>query len=378
MKKNSIIVGYLAVVLSLVVSCKDIQIAETSQTLATTNNSYVESESSTVECEYSQDLSHLEDAPTIDEYSWPDLQERMDMIPSVQIVRSEQRVSLFVDDSYEVLGEELDSVNEILNSADCVFSDVDITRCDNKVISFNYRVDDMNVYYSRCYDVNGFRLCLNDVVTSRQDVVNRVSDYIDENYNSSIHNISIEQIEDHIMHITEDKWYLDVCSIVFIVDYSYIDNEGVLIYNSIPIHIPYTEINEIMNPNYVVDVCAPIVGEYSQGSFMVDDSTIISTVSQNMNMRQSDIVDIRINGMGAGIYDNGWSCNGICRFIRDYEGDNYLIVYRYEDYEESAESMFMISIYCIDCGELTEEVSINTNIEPSYINSIDELSSYIG
>lgn len=262
----------------------------------------------------------------------------------------------------------------ISNPMAIIDSGISLYRCE----SCNHLSAEENLTIYESQHVNGFRLCLNDVVTSRQDVVNRVSDYIDESYNSNIHNISIEQIEDHIMHITEDKWYLDVCSIVFIVDYSYMDNEGVLIYNSIPIHIPYTEINEIMNPNYVVDVCAPIVGEYSQGSFMVDDSTIISTVTQNMNMRQSDIVDIRINVMGAGIYENGWSCNGICRFIRDYEGDNYLVVYRYEDYEESAESMFMISIYRIDCGELTEEVSINTNIEPSYINSIDELASYIG
>ena len=316
-----------------------------------------------------------ETTETTAEPTWEAPSERLDVMPVVQVTETDNRCSISVDDQYAALNESLADINSVL-SQDCISrSDIFVSRCDNKVLSYNYRLEDLNVYYAGNYDVDGSELTLDDVITSRQDLYDVAFEFIEDNYSSYFRDWTSEQLSETVLDVAEDKWYMDVNSLDLIIGYHLTNVEGELIDKSYIVRIPYTLIEDIMNPAYMVDSSSPIIGEYSFGEFRVDDSLTIESTHRCFDARRFDIVDIMINDNLIDLYVEGWQPSGDCRYIRDGEGNDYLVIYRYRDYPESADTLFRIDVYSVAPDGIDLIAMNNTDELPNMVNSFAEFDA---
>ena len=314
-----------------------------------------------------EETTEAEPAPT-----WSDPVERLDNIPIVQISGRGIGCSITVDEQYAELNESLEPVNSLMDQD---VSDIFVTRCDNRILSFNYRTDDLNVFYADNFDVDGTELILEDVVTSRSDVYDLAYDYVEEKYSCYFSELSTHQIMQQILNVSEDKWYMDVNSLAFIIDYSFDGADGHPVDKSGVVRIPYTLIADIMNPNYAVDPDSPIIGEYSLGEFRIDESLTIDTNINFVHMRYFNAGEIKINDDLMNLDESGYLSGTDCRYIRDQEGNDYFVIYRSAEAPDVADSVFRIDVYLIEPDGLTEITTNSTDDYPSMVNNFTEFNA---
>ena len=356
--------------------CSEAKVEESeSETTITAAETTVETTAASEETTETTAASE-ETTETTAEPTWEAPSERLDVMPVVQVNEADNRCSISVDDQYAALNESLAGINSVLGQDSIFRSDIFVSRCDNKVLSYNYRLEDLNVFYAGNFDVDGSELTLDDVITSRQDLYDVAFEFIEDNYGSYFRDWTSEQLSETVLDVAEDKWYMDVNSLDLIIGYHLTNVEGELIDKSYIVRIPYTLIEDIMNPAYMVDSSSPIIGEYSFGEFRVDDSLTIESTHRCFDARRFDIVDIMINDNLIDLNEAGWSSTGDCRYVRDVEGNDYFVIYRSNEAPDSAESVFKIEVYSVDPDGLALVATVNTDDLPSMVNSFAEFNSY--
>lgn len=372
--KIKVMAAMTALILS-VASCSDAKTEVSDDTsAAVTGSTSVESTAEETVSESAvpsdtEETTEAEPAPT-----WADPVERTDTIPIVQISGRGIGCSISVDEQYAELNESLEPVNALMDQD---VSDIFVTRCDNRVLSFNYRTDDLNVFYADNLDVEGIDLILKDVVTSRQDVYDLAYDYVEDRYSCYFTELSTEEIMQQILNISEDKWYMDVNSLAFIIDYTFDGADGHPVDKSGVVRIPYTLLADIMNPNYAVDPDSPIIGEYSLGEFIIDDSLTIDTNVNFVEMRNFIAGEIKINDDLTNLNESGYLSNSDCRYVRDQEGNDYFVIYRSADAPDAPTYVFRIDVYSIGSDGLIQMTTIDTDDSPSMVNNYTEFNALI-
>lgn len=276
-------------------------------------------------------------------------------VPVIDIQTIDTGNIYFMENTIQVEGagfEELsDAVRTVQEQNRAVYDDVRdelveavdryyLQRSDSHILSFCY---DSLIEYDETYQIqrnlcgytfrsDGTRVLFNDLIlpdkedefyeTAESYISMEYSDYFED----IVYPIDIEDVLFQFEHKSEYQWALDVSSLVFYYQYHRDD----FAYDKYcAISIPYSYIEEYINPQYLPSNCV-LIGMYTDNAFNYSANHFLYSYP--------DSDRLRIHGIGRDFgnlfidsskysYDNSeLSDNGFCIYMRDAEGNSYLAV----------------------------------------------------
>lgn len=260
-------------------------------------------------------------------------------------------------------------------------------RIDSELVSFYY----MSHYTLSDATYEGYTIsCDGDIVFfedliipgQMQAFTEAAEDFIDDEYRWSLDgqfytSLDIDDVYAQFEDLDNSGWFLDASSIVFIYRYQLGDSQKD---RACAIHLPYDEFSEYINPRFLPGDQA-MIGTYSYFDLYYSEDYMMETIPDSHDGLRDyivarDLTRLFVNNRSYNFDNSYLSERGVCTYVRDAEGNSYLVIVQGPTYEP-VEGMEYVKIYDITNGELELVYSSDEGYERQYYSDIDEVLALI-